>query len=259
MKVVEPKVYLVAETVVCTHLGEYLRDISAGDWVHQNDSRSDHDLLTEAAGRLCYRSFAPGLNPNVTKVREGNKPYVENILKSRHGSVLEHASVTFIFHHVSRVLTHELVRHRAGTAVSQESMRYVRLDEIPFWFPPGVEFDWEMRSRAVVLLGAIEQFQLYMTKKFGLDDEKTSFTVKKLLTSIMRRFAPQGVATSIMWTANMRALRHCLELRTDPSAEEEIRMVFDQVGTIVSQRYPSIFQDFRRMDNGAWLPLYSKV
>ena len=51
---------------------------------------------------------------------------------------------SFVLHNVSRVVTHELVRHRPGTAVSQESLRFVRLTDIPFWFP-----DWAAgRSRA---------------------------------------------------------------------------------------------------------------
>ena len=83
----------------------------------------------EFGGRLCYRSWEPGLNPNVTKVRTDQDEYLRNILKQKHGSVLEHISYSFVFHNVSRVLTHELVRHRAGTAISQESMRFVRLDD----------------------------------------------------------------------------------------------------------------------------------
>ena len=46
-----------------------------------------------------------------------------------------------MLHNVSRVATHELVRHRAGVAVSQESLRFVRLDDLPFWFP-----EWARRT-----------------------------------------------------------------------------------------------------------------
>jgi len=60
-------------------------------------------------------------------VRSDRREYFENLLRSAHGSVLEHAGYSFALRNVSRVFTHELVRHRAGSAFSQESLRYVRL------------------------------------------------------------------------------------------------------------------------------------
>ena len=45
--------------------------------------------LIEFMGRMCYRSWAPGLNPNVNRVRADSTAYLENILRSAHGSVLE--------------------------------------------------------------------------------------------------------------------------------------------------------------------------
>jgi len=98
------------------------------------------DMLVEVAGRLCYASWKPydgteKTNPNVTKVRQGNEQYIVNIIKSGHGSVFEHVNFTFALMGVSRVLTHELVRHRAGCAYSQASMRYIRLQEFDLVLP----------------------------------------------------------------------------------------------------------------------------
>ena len=76
-----------------------------------------------------------GPEPERPRVRDDQAKYLQNILRSGHGSVLEHVSFTFVLHNVCRVFTHELVRHRPGTAISQESLRFVRLDEMPFWFP----------------------------------------------------------------------------------------------------------------------------
>jgi thymidylate synthase (FAD) len=110
-------------------------DDELGDWVRRRQNVDDLSLLTEAMGRLCYRSWAPGLNPNVQHIRGDTSSYIENLLFQQHGSVFEHASISFILRNVPRVLTHELVRHRVGVAVSQESMRYVRLTDIPFYMP----------------------------------------------------------------------------------------------------------------------------
>ena len=154
--------------------------------------------------------------------------------------------------------THELVRHRPGTAVSQESLRFVRLADIPFWFPEWAREDEELMKRAGVLLGELEAFQRWMAEHFGLDDEGVPFHEKKHKTSFMRRFAPDGVATGLVWTANVRTLRHTIEARTDPGAEEEIRLVFGKIGELMRAEAPALFGDYEIRD-GAWVPGWRKV
>jgi len=220
---------------------------------HPNDAQT----LMEAAGRGCYRSWVPGANPNVTRVREDPAAYFKNLLNSGHGSVLEHANFSFIISDVSRVVTHELVRHRAGTAISQESMRFVRLDDIPFWMPDWV--DEETRERVESLVAQMEDFQRWAADHYGLDEEGVPFAIKKKVTSFMRRVAPEGVGTMLTWTANVRALRHIIEARTSVHAEEEIRLVFDQVAAIMKQEVPLLFSDFIRDSAGQWVPTSSKI
>jgi hypothetical protein len=154
--------------------------------------------------------------------------------------------------------THELVRHRPGTAISQESLRFVRLNDIPFWFPDWARADEELMERATAVLQQLEQFQLWMSDHFGLDNEGVPFHEKKHKTSFMRRFAPDGVATGLLWTANIRTLRHTIEARTDPGAEEEIRLLFGKIGEIVRAEAPALFGDYTVTD-GAWIPRWRKV
>src|SRR6185437_10933788 len=213
---------------------------------------SDAENLAEFAGKMCYRAWEPGLNPNVRKVRNDHEVYLQNILKQAHGSVLEHASFTFVLHNISRGFSHELVRHRPGTAVSQESLRFVRLDDIPVWFP-----DWAREDAA--LLDQMEEFQRWMAGHFGLDEDGVAFHEKKHKTSFMRRLAPDGVATGIVWTANIRTLRHTIEARTDPGAEEEIRLVFGKIAGLMRAEAPALFKDYEVTSDGAWVPQWRKV
>ncbi len=192
------------------------------------------------------------------RFRNDQPDYLRNILSQAHGSVLEHASFSFVLHNVSRVTTHELVRHRPGTAVSQESLRFVRLADIPFWFPAWAAADAELMRRATALLGQMEEFQLWMAGHFGLDEHGVPFAEKKHKTSFMRRFAPDGVATGLLWSANIRALRHTIEARTDPGAEEEIRLVFGSIGELMRAEAPALFDDFTVQD-GTWIPRWRKV
>lgn len=261
MRKVEPTVFLVGETrVVEEGLRAYLVHLGVSDW--QTDAPSDAERLIEVMGRLCYRSFEPGLNPNVTKVREGNAAYLGNILKTKHGSVIEHPVMNFIFADVSRVFTHELVRHRVGVAISQESLRFVRLENLGQWLPTVIREDQEAMEIFVRTFAQLEQLQIELAKHFKLDEPGVPFHFKKVATSAMRRIAPDGLATTIGWSANPRTLRWVLETRTDPSAEEEIRLVFGQVGRIVCARYPNLFGDFTvEMVDGLphYRPQYSKV
>jgi thymidylate synthase (FAD) len=113
-------------------------------------------------------------------------------------------------------------------------------------------------KRAHAVLAELEGFQRWMAGHFGLDDEGIPFSEKKHKTSFMRRFAPDGVATGLVWTANIRTLRHTIEARTDPGAEEEIRLVFGKIGALMLAEAPDLFGDYT-IENGAWIPKWRKV
>ncbi len=248
----EPKVFLVGETKVHeAGLHAYLAHIGAPDW--QSDAPGDVELLSEVMARSCYRSFGTELNPNVTRVRGSNKAHLANLIKVKHGSTLEHAWLNFMFCDVSRVVTHELVRHRAGTAVSQESLRFVRLaDDLDGYVPLVIRETpeaMELFCRTFDQLGAL---QMRLTDL--LDVDALPFSEKKKITSAMRRLAPIGLATNIGWSANIRAVRHVIEMRTAPGAEEEIRLLFAKVGALCVERFPHLFGDYRveEVDGFPW-------
>jgi len=242
MREVKPQVFLIGETrIIPEGIQAYLEYAGAPEW--SSDATSDIEKLTEFYGKLCYKSFKVGLNPNIRKVRESNRDYIKHVIDVEHGSVTEHGSVNFVFADVSRVFTHELVRHRAGVAISQESLRFVRLTDLGFWAPTVIRESPEAMEIMSDTFRHLEGLQIKLADLFKIDEMK-DFGPKKELTSAFRRIAPIGLATSIGWTANIRTLRHVLEMRTDPPAEEEIRCVFGQVGLLMRERYPNLFQDY---------------
>lgn len=266
MHVVEPQVFMIAESRPMPGLFKMVEATGASKWVAPPSTPAG--LIVEVAGRLCYKSFEAGLNPNVTKVREGNKEYVGNILKQRHGSVLEHVHTSFGLIGVSRILTHELVRHRAGCAYSQESMRYVRLEDVGIYMPDCIKHHTDPRVPEAFEMAVQRAEDSYqeLVSLTGIE-EMSDFHAKKELTSAFRRIAPGGHTTNIIMTANHRALRHMLELRTEqsapPSVEEEIRKVFVEIGRQLKETYPELYQDIvpyyvgdRQM---GWTFQYSKV
>src|SRR2546422_168736 len=147
MKAVKPLVIKIGETIVDrSALREVLNAIGVSDAGRDRfltTHGTDGQTLVEFAGRICYESYEPGLNPNVTRIREDPSDYFKNSL-----------------------------------------------------------------------------------------------------TSAIRRILPDGLATNLIWTANHRTLRWVIEMRTDPSAEVEIRMVFNQIAEICIRDYPYLYGDF---------------
>jgi thymidylate synthase (FAD) len=257
MRETRPQVFLIARPALdADGLRGYLEAVGGAAWLDRRTGHGAAETLVEFAGRACYRSWEPGLNPNVTRVREDQREYLDNVLAGGHGSVLEHVSYTFAFRDVSRVFTHELVRHRAGSAFSQESLRYVRLSEIGFRIPPALE---ALRPQVVAIVEQLEELQAGAAAALGLDDDGVPFAVKKEATSALRRLAPIGLSTDIVWTANVRTLRHVIALRTAPAAEEELRLVFDAVARLAVAEAPALFQDFTRDEDGTWTPAHGRV
>jgi thymidylate synthase (FAD) len=260
-----PEVFLIARpSINLDGMRGYLREVGGESWLERRlgeaggeGGQLNHgELIVEFGGRACYRSWEPGLNPNVTKVRTDQLEYFANILRSAHGSVLEHANYSLAIRNCSRVFTHELIRHRAGSAFSQESLRYVRLADIGFRVPPALE---PVREQVLSIVEQLEEFQISAAKELGIDEEGVPFHVKKEVTSALRRLAPIGLSTDIVWTANVRTLRHVIEMRTAEGAEEELRLVFDTIARIMQAEAPGLFQDFSRQDDGCWVPEHHKV
>ena len=254
--IVEPKVFLIGESTVNKEgLSAFLTHLGVPEW--SSNASTDIELLTEVYGRACYKSFGTELNPNLTRVRGSNETYISNVIEKGDGSVLEHGVANFFFCDVSRVFTHELVRHRVGTAMSQESLRYVRLTDLDWYAPICIQENAAAMTIFEKTMDGLSNLQKDLSELYELDTTN-DFNFKKQITSAMRRIAPIGLATNIGWSCNMRTLRHVIEMRTDPGAEEEIRIVFSKVADIAIERWPNLFADYE-VDIINDLPSYKTV
>lgn len=260
LAIVYPKVFQIAESRVNhDEMDAALAHLGVEGWT--TDALDDHALLTEFAGKSCYMSFDKSLNKNLTRVGgRNNEEYIqEGIIATHHGSVLEHSTVSFFLVDVSRVVTHELVRHRAGSAFSQVSGRYVRVDKLAFYVPailhnyPGaVQAFIKTMSTAMAGFKELEEIT-------GID-KMTDFGEKKLVTSALRRVLGNGCANHIVVTANHRTWRHIIAERTSPHAEEEIRVVAAQIASRLKRSFPAIYADMHvGKDELEWVFKHTKV
>ena len=242
----EPKVYLVGrQTTNEAEIDRFLSDHDVQSW--QTDTEVAGQKLCEVAGRVCYMSFVkprPG----------GNSTYLDRILQVGHGSVLEHAVWNFIFTGVSRSLTHELVRHRAGFGYSQLSQRYVDESETDFVEPQIIAEDPELHE--VWLAAVQDSLAAYKKLVDGLSIKLADMEDKTLRRKVARQSArsvlPNATETKIFVTANARALRHFVELRCNEHAETEIRKLAAAVCRIMQKEAPNLFGDYElvNLDDG---------
>lgn len=230
-------------------------------------SNSDSEILIACAAKQCYMSFQPDMNPNVTKVRSDMAAYLDNVMAMGHGSVLEHVSFTFAIDNVTRVFTGEMNRHRAGVAISERSMRYIRFNEEMNWWMPlclraNENDDEDLRIRKTisrqVFIEAFNKMQEYykvLCNAWEMDETHHNFHYKKTMTSCFRRIIGMGVCTGGVWTLNVRALRHMLTMRCSKAAEEEIQLVAHMILNIMREQEPVLFGDFDQDGK----PKYNKI
>jgi thymidylate synthase (FAD) len=233
----EPTVYLVGRQIVDdTRVDQFLADHGVA-WETDTDVAGEH--LTEIAGRLCYMSFAkprPG----------GNKVYLDHIMEVGHGSVLEHAVWNFVFCGVSRSLTHELIRHRAGFGYSQLSQRYVDESIAEYVEPDVIAENPELHGIWLDAVTHAHQAYIQLVEKLAAQfkDEPDRTLRRKLARQAARSVLPNATETKIFVSANARALRHFIEMRASRHAEPEIRKLAVAVLRIMYGEAPNLFRDY---------------
>jgi thymidylate synthase (FAD) len=200
---------------------------------------TDGEKLAEFAGRLCYMSQK---NPASRATRE----YLENIKKQGHGSVLEHANYSLLLEGVSRSLTHELVRHRAGFAYSQLSQRYVDESQAHFVVPPAIVgeevLEKEWRAQVDEAQRSYVRLVEHLMERYAWVADKVHR--RKMSREAARGVLPNSTETKIVVTGNARAWRTMLELRSSEGAELEIRRCAVAIIKMLSKESPAFFSDF---------------
>lgn len=219
--------------------------ISVPDFIHPRHlpvefegEASPAAQLAEYAGRICYMSQS---NP----AHRTTQSYLSNIFAQGHGSVLEHANVSMLLEGVSRSLTHELVRHRAGWAYSQLSQRYVNLSDTAFVIPPAfIGRDTATQLWEAAMIGSLRHYNnLSQEMLASLEHVEDKVLRRKMARESARSVLPNATETKIVATANIRAWRHFLALRGSVHADQEIRRLAFHCYARLASRMPEFFSD----------------
>jgi thymidylate synthase (FAD) len=177
--------------------------------------------LIYTACRTCYSELEPDeifrrAESGAIETAKMQK-LISGVIESGHGSTIEHVVFTFGISGVSRTLSHQLVRHRAGVAFDQQSQRYVSFKSAATMLPGTIaEADPDLRARFETQVGS--SMALYGDLlAAGIPGEDARFVF------------PNATRTNLVMTANLRALIHMAGLRLCTMAQWEIRRLFQLI------------------------------
>jgi len=178
----------------------------------------DAEKLIESAGRLCWD----------TQDKTGSTPdRIQKWIDVGHESMIEHACATFYIR-ASRVLTHELVRHRLAS-YSQRSQRYVKETEPRYVCPPELCIDGQPSPKFLDIMKRCWEAYGDLLRG-GIKPE------------IARYVLPNACETQIICTWNFREIRHIIKLRTSKRALPEMRAVAGEIRKIAKGVAPQVFE-----------------
>jgi thymidylate synthase (FAD) len=158
---------------------------------------------------------------------ESARKHIGQVLSRGHESVMEFAYFIFSISGVSRVLTHQLVRHRIASYL-QMSSRERDISEAGFVVPPQIKKNAEIaRIYKEGLEASIRKYEDLLAKKIAYEDA--------------RYLLPDSLKTHIAVAMNARSLNHLFGMRLCTRAQWEIRTLADKMRKIVKPISPSLF------------------
>ncbi len=189
-------------------------------------STPEPDTTVAAAARLCYSDASAG--DLVEKMKgEDVSRFIAHLRGSGHLSPFEHAVFTFAIDGVSRVCTHQLVRHRLAS-YSQQSQRYVEMKDPEVVVPPSVSS--EPVARGIFEKAVRDSHEAYRTMvEAGIPREDARYVL------------PHGWMTKIVVTMNARELHHFFSMRLCRRAQWEIRDLSRMMLSLVRDKAPLLF------------------
>ncbi len=185
------------------------------------------DAVVAAAARICYSDASAG-DLFQEESREVSARLLDHLWKSGHYSPFEHASFTFAIDGLSRVASHQLVRHRIAS-FSQQSQRYVGMSEPDVVLPPSVAAKPDLAERFSCMAEEAHKFYIEMIEA-GVPREDARFIL------------PHGWSSRLVMTMNARELHHVFTLRLCRRAQWEIQNLARKMLRLVREAAPLLFR-----------------
>lgn len=212
----------------------------------------DPEKLIAKAAKICYSPVGVDEIEESLDERSVQK-FIEMIMNIGHESPIEHVTFTFAVEGVSRTLTHQLVRHRMAS-FSQQSQRYVKLEQFDYIVPPSIESNaeaCEIFVRAMAedqrnyndIVHALYTQHLRVFLDSGMDKKKAHSKAEKMSIEDARYVFPNACETKIVFTMNARSLFNFFKHRCCNRAQWEIRALATEMYKLVKDIAPTLFKN----------------
>ena len=211
------------------------------------------EVIAQAA-KLCYSKV--GVDQIMEKLTpEKIEEFVNHLADIGHESPFEHASFTFAIEGISRVTTHQLVRHRLAS-YSQQSQRYVKLEQFEYITPQAIEKNPEAKRIFIdfffcfffvynQIVDELINDKIREFKKIHDRDltKKEYSAIEKQAIEDARYVFPNACETKIVVTMNVRSLLHFFNIRCCNRAQWEIRQMADEMLKACKEVAPILFKN----------------
>lgn len=181
------------------------------------------------SARLCYSPIGAAQLEEKMSDEQAAK-LVRKLVEMGHFSTLEHVTFTFAIEGVSRVLTHQLVRHRIAS-YSQQSQRYVKEHDFETIVPPTIAARPEAKEKFEKLMADIQALYNEFTDEFNIPAEDARYVL------------PNAAETKIVATFNVRSLMNFFSLRCCNRAQWEIRQLAEKMLAECKKVAPVLFEN----------------
>ena len=210
------------------------------------------EKVISMAAKLCYSSVGvDDIEKNLTD--ESIDKFLNMLINMGHESPLEHVSFTFAVEGISRACSHQLVRHRIAS-YSQQSQRYVKLDQFEYIIPKEIE---EIDEAKEIFINAMKQDQDTYDKlvdilfekhynnliKIGKNEKEAKREAQKKSIEDARYVFPNACETKLVFTMNTRTLYNFLHHRCCERAQWEIRDLSIEMLRQLKEVAPILFKN----------------
>ena len=210
------------------------------------------DAVVAAAAKLCYSPVGvDGIMEKLTD--EEVAKFVNTLVNMGHESPIEHVSFTFAIEGISRSCSHQIVRHRIAS-FSQQSQRYVKLDQFEYIIPPEIERNEEAKKIFIESMNKCQEdynklVEILFAKHYqelldkGVSEKKAKSQAEKMSIEDARYVFPNACETKMVFTINARSLYNFFHHRCCERAQWEIRELATEMLRLVREVAPILFNN----------------
>jgi len=235
------------------------------------------DEVISMAGKLCYSQVGiKDLKENLTPMK--CEKFIDKLMSMGHESPLEHVTFTFGIEGISRSCSHQIVRHRVAS-YSQQSQRYVKLDQFDYIIPPSIGNNAELEELYVnhmmnsqmaynniveelIEINVIKMYKeeyedalelwnkgaMYIKFNAAMDvfkkfNSKEYSQIEKQAIEDARYVFPNACETKMVMTMNVRSLYNFFEERCCNRAQWEIRELATEMLKQCKEIAPILFRN----------------